>query len=66
MNQIQRLELLLTGKAFVGYRKLSPKWKEALPFYAFRCPKHGLVEDYPHGYHERLKCPECVKERAKK
>jgi len=65
MNQFKRLELFLTGRVFIGHRKL-PGWKGTLPFFKFRCPTHGLVEDYPHGYHERLDCPECKKERAKK
>ena len=61
MNPVQRLELFLTGKTFVGYRKLSPTWKEAQPFYAFRCPTHGIVEDYLHGFegYEYLNCPLC-------
>ena len=37
-------------------------WKRELPFYVFKCPKHGYVIDYPHGYNQRLECPECVKE----
>jgi len=65
MNLIQRFGLLLTGKVFMGNRKLSG-WKDNLPFYAFRCPKHGIVEDYPHGYNDRLDCPECIKEKTKK
>ena len=65
MNHFQRLEIYLTGKAYLEHRKL-PGWKGSLSFYIFRCPKHGIVEDYPHGYRERLECPECVKERAKK
>jgi len=64
MNPFQRLELFLTGRAFIGYRKL-PGWKAPNPFYIFRCHKHGLVEDYPHGYNDRLDCPECFKERVK-
>ena len=32
------------------------------PFYRFRCPKHGMVENYLHGYAEILRCPECDKE----
>lgn len=65
MNPFQRIELHLTGRAYIGHRK-QPGWKDALPFYIFRCPKHGLVEDYTHGYNDRLDCPECLKERAKK
>jgi hypothetical protein len=22
---------------------------------------HGIVEDYPHGYQQTLRCPECIK-----
>ena len=58
MNAFQRLELFLTGSAYVGHRT-RPGWKGSLPFYVFRCPKHGLVEDYPHGYNGRLDCPMC-------
>lgn len=64
MNQFQRLELFLTGRAFIGHRK-RPGWKKTLPLYAFRCPKHGIVEDYPHGYNDRLDCPECLKEQMR-
>ena len=60
MNLLQRLELLMNGRAYIGHRK-RPGWKAALPFYVFRCPVHGLVEDYPHGYRERLDCPHCFR-----
>ena len=65
MNIFQRIELYLTGKAYLEHRKL-PGWKGSLPFYIFRCPKHGLVEDYQHGYNKYLECPKCLKEWAKK
>jgi hypothetical protein len=58
ITHMQRLEIRLLGKAFVGYRARDG-WRQSLPFYAFRCPVHGLVEDYPHGYAERLDCPLC-------
>ena len=58
MNALQRLELFLTGRAYVGHRR-RPGWKGTLPFFAFKCPIHGIVIDYPHGYHERLDCPLC-------
>jgi len=64
MNPIQRLKLHLTGRAYIGHRK-KPGWKEPLPFYKFRCPKHGIVEDYPHGYNERLDCPLCQIQRIR-
>ena len=62
MNPLQRLELFLTGKAYVGHRR-KPGWARALPFYIHRCPVHGLVEDYVHGFKggEYLNCPLCLK-----
>lgn len=61
MNKIQRLKLHLTGRVYIGHRT-RPGWNGSLPFYKFKCPKHGIVEDYPHGYDDRLDCPECFKE----
>lgn len=61
VTHLQRLEIMLLGKAFVGYRARDG-WRQPLPFYAFRCPVHGYVEDYPHGYAERLDCPLCSRE----
>jgi len=61
MNSLQRLELFLTGRAYVGHRR-RPGWTGSLPFFAFKCPKHGIVEDYPHGYNSRLDCPRCRRE----
>ena len=59
MNLIQRLRLKLRGCLFVGYRKM-PGWRTPLPFYIFRCPTHGTVESYPHGYGGQLMCPKCL------
>ena len=61
VTHLQRLEIMLLGKAFVGYRTRDG-WRQPLPFYAFSCPVHGYVEDYPHGYAERLDCPLCSRE----
>ena len=49
---------------YVGHRQLEG-WKGALPFYEFKCLVHGLVENYPHGFAEILRCPECDKENQK-
>ena len=38
-------------------------WRGSLPFYAFMCPKHGEVFNYPQGYNGRLDCPVCLRER---
>jgi len=58
---LRRLQLRLLGYAYIGHR-LQTGWKGPLPFYAFRCGVHGLVEDYPHGYNKRLDCPLCLRE----
>jgi len=45
----QRLKMQLSGYVYVGDRQ-RPGWTGSLPFYAFKCEKHGIVQDYPHGY----------------
>jgi hypothetical protein len=42
----------------VGERKYEG-WKGNLPFYLFKCKKHGWIIDYPHGYDFILRCPLC-------
>ena len=58
---LRSLIIKLTGRAFIGYWK-KPGWRQSLPFYVFECPVHGYVEDYPHGYRNRLECPHCYQE----
>lgn len=58
MTPLQRLRMWATGRVYVGHRTREG-WRGSLPFYAFRCPIHGVVEDYPRGYAERLSCPRC-------
>ena len=48
---------------FVGY-STREGWSGALPFYSFKCEKHGLVCDYPHGHYLRLSCPLCVRDES--
>jgi hypothetical protein len=43
---------------FLGFLTRSG-WSGELPYYRFRCPVHGLVENYPQGYDEILLCPHC-------
>ena len=57
----KRVVLSLAGQVYVEHRTM-PGWSGALPFYAFRCPVHGIVVDYPHGYDQRLDCPKCHRE----
>jgi len=56
---LRRVQLRLYGHAYLG-KRIIPGCSEGLPFYAFMCPIHGLVEDYPHGYDRRLDCPRCL------
>ena len=58
---LRRIQLKLFGYTYIGHRR-QPGWKGPLPFYAFNCGVHGLVEDYPHGYNKRLDCPSCLRE----
>jgi len=76
LTRTQRLKLALFGKVFLQDRT-RPTWTGDLPFYAFKCSKHGIVEDYPHGHYSPfkggipikfkggtsvLKCPLCMDE----
>jgi len=62
LSLIQRFRLKLLGHVFIGHR-IRSGWKRSLPFFAFTCLVHGLVEDYPHGYTDRLDCPMCQREK---
>ncbi len=54
----QKIRLELLGITPTEKKKL-PGWKGELQFYAFKCPIHGIVEDYPHGYRQVLRCRKC-------
>ena len=58
LSLFKRLVLWLCGHIYIGSRSM-PGWSGPLPFYAFRCPVHGLVVDYPRGFNDRLRCPLC-------
>lgn len=60
LSFVQRVKLRIFGKVYIGKRK-KEGWSDYLPFYVFRCPTHNLVEDYPHGLYDLLKCPRCFK-----
>jgi len=54
----QKIRLELLGITPTEKKKL-PGWKGELQFYAFKCPVHGIIEDYPHGYRQVLRCRRC-------
>jgi len=55
LSLFKRIQLRVFGYVRVGEISKSG-WRGFLPLYAFNCPKHGLVENYPMGYEERLLC----------
>ena len=61
LSLINRLKLRLMGHVYIG-NKIEEGWKEAIPCYIFKCPKHGLVVSQVRGYNQYLECPECLKE----
>jgi len=64
LGLIKRL-LVKLNTAVPTRRSSRPGWKGEIQFYAFRCPVHGVVGNYPAGYSQVLACPECSHESAK-
>jgi hypothetical protein len=62
LSLIQRIRLRLF-QITPTKKKTRSGWRGYLQFYAFECPEHGIVEDYPHGYRQVLRCPECREKR---
>ena len=62
LTRLQKLRLWLDGYIYIGDRKL-PGWRQPQPFYAFKCPVHGTVYNYPQGYGQTLKCPQCINDK---
>jgi len=60
LSLLQKIRLLVTG-AVPTSRRSRPGWSGNLQFYAFKCPVHGLVENYPQAYERVLRCPYCYK-----
>lgn len=60
LSLAQRIRLEILGVTPTERRK-RPGWRGELQFYAFKCPIHGVVEDYPHGYQQTLRCGKCSK-----
>lgn len=62
LNYRQRVVLALRGRVRLRHEK-RPGWVAPMPVYAARCRRHGLYEDYPKGWSEKLECPQCLAER---
>jgi len=63
LGRLWRLKVLIKPIYIGEYEKEG--WRNKLPFYLFRCSKHGYGVDYLHGYDEYLYCPQCLEERLK-
>jgi hypothetical protein len=60
----QKIKLRLNGMIYIGDHR-EEGWKTSLPYYAFRCKKHGLQLGYRSGYAQLLLCPECIQATVK-
>jgi len=63
LSLLQRLRLRLFCCVYLRHEKREG-WSGELPIYAVNCVKHGLYEDYPHGYSGRFNCPKCEEKHA--
>ncbi len=65
LSLLQRLRIAILGVSQTQLRT-RPGWHGSLMFFAFKCPDHGLVENYPQGYLKVLHCPVCESNSKKK
>jgi hypothetical protein len=63
LNIIQVLRLVMMGSVLIDWMKLDG-WREKIPFYLIKCPKHGYELSYPSGYKGSLICPKCISENT--
>jgi hypothetical protein len=58
----QIIILMITGSIMVGKVKFEG-WKQKMPIYIVKCPKHGFHLTYPQGHMANLVCPKCALEQ---
>jgi hypothetical protein len=63
LSLLQVLRLLIIGSVLIDWMKLDG-WKDKIPFYLIKCPKHGYQLSYPSGYYRSLVCPKCIYENT--
>jgi len=64
LTRFQRLKLAIYGVVYLNDR-IKEGWTTPFPFYAFKCPRHGIVESRPYGFKKYLRCPKCSEEEEK-
>jgi hypothetical protein len=57
----QKLALKLNGYVYLRHER-RPGWTGSLPIYLVKCGRHGLFEDYKHGFRQYFMCPKCQEE----
>ena len=62
LTLIQKIKLKINGRVYIEHRT-RPRWNRPLPFYAFKCPVHGIVIDYTHDVDDYVSCPKCFEEK---
>jgi len=60
LNMWQRMRINQGYSVPIGKRSRDG-WSGSLMFYAFKCERHGIVENYKQGHRQVLRCPECLK-----
>lgn len=58
LSWTQRLRLRFFGYVLVG-TQTHPGWTGSLPLYLVYCREHGISENHPQGYEDRIDCPNC-------
>jgi len=58
LTSLQMFAMKIKGFIYVSHRT-SPDWNGSVPFYAFDCPVHGIVENHPQVNKSHLECPKC-------
>ena len=59
LSSLQKIILRVRGSVFLEAFSLRG-WTEKLPFYLFKCDKHGYQISYPTGHMMILYCPKCL------
>lgn len=60
---LERLLNHYAGATLIGFIK-NPGWKGELPYYRFKCERHGIVENHVQGFSDELRCPRCQEENT--
>jgi len=60
MTRWQKIKLAIFGSAFLRMEQRE-RWIGSVSIYVIRCRKHGIFQDYKHGFYGRFRCPECLK-----